>query len=309
LSIDRVDQWWEARSWNSAVPALRPLFLGACRRFVRSVRLLDPDAIAGLHGTPLLLVANHQVGIESMLAGVVLPAVIGRPITIVAKQEHRETWVGGLALGLNDERQGPAILFVDRDRQEEFLDRLVEMSGLARSGLRSLLVHVEGTRALHGGRPVTTMSAAWADLAIQAGAAIVPLRFCGGLPRSGVAERLEFPFGFGAQDMVLGRPIPAQALLDLNIRAQRERILAALAELEACDVEPVSDPAFAARVRRAQQRWGLDETRAVFLLLQADAQGWPLDPHGLPDEAMAGRDAGDPFWAWFDSHAARTQLR
>ena len=127
------------------------------------------------------------------------------------------------------------------------LERQVEMTALARSGRRSLMVHVEGTRALRGGQPVTTVSGVWADLAVQAGMTILPLRFCGSLPRSGVAERLEFPFGFGAQHMVLGRPISAEALTGLHLNARRERIIGELAELETYDVEPEPDASFVAR--------------------------------------------------------------
>jgi len=231
----------------------------------------------------------------------VLPPVVGRPLTIVAKREHRQTWVSGLAAGLNDERHGPAIIFVDRDRQQDMLERLVEMRALARSGERSLMVHVEGTRALRGGQAVTTMSGVWADLAVEAGMTVVPLRFCGGLPSAEVGERLEFAFGLGAQEMVLGRPIPAGSLAGLHLNARRERIIGALAELEAYDVEPEPDAALVMRVRAAQERWGLDELHAVFLLLQADARAWTLDAAGLPADAMRDRDAEDPFWAWFET--------
>ena len=300
---DTTDAWWNARDWRSGEPALRPLFLAACRRFVRTVRLLDPDAIAALHGAPMLLLANHQVAIESALAGMVLPPFLGRPLTILAKQEHLDTWVGRLAIGLNDDRFGPSTVFVDRERQQEMLERLTELSALARSGARSLLVHVEGTRARQGGQPVTTVSAIWADLAARAGAAIVPVRFCGGLPRAGVDERLDCPSGFGALDIVIGRPLAGQALAELALNVRRDRILAGLAELAPFDREPVPDPAFTARVARARARWSLDELRAVFLLLQADAHGWPLDESGVPAGLDAARDRDDPFWAWFGGHA------
>ena len=52
----------------------------------------------------------------------------------------------------------------------------------------------------------------------------------------------------------------------------------------------------------AEQRWGLDEVRAVFLLLQADASGWALDDEGLPADAVAHHADDDPFWAWFEQH-------
>jgi 1-acyl-sn-glycerol-3-phosphate acyltransferase len=302
LDADAIGRWWEARGWQSRVPALQPLFLAACRRFVRAIRLVDPEAISALHGQPLLLLANHQVAVESVLAGTALPPVIGRPLLTLAKREHQDTWVGRLAMGLNDDRHGPAIVYVDRDRQQDMLERLAEMAHQARSGARSLMVHVEGTRATRGRQPVSTVSAVWADLAVQAGLTIVPLRYCGGLPAQGTKARLEFPYGFGGQALALGRPLPGAELAALPLNARRDRILAGLAELEAFDFDPQPDPPLATRVHAAEQRWGLDEVRAVFLLLQADASGWALDDEGLPADAVARHAADDPFWAWFEQH-------
>jgi hypothetical protein len=149
---------------------------------------------------------------------------------------------------------------------------------------------------------VATISAVWADMAVQAGLTIVPLRFCSGLPLTGAEQRVEFPVGLGAQELVLGRPLAAAELAGLPLNARRDRILAGLAELEPHDLEPAPDAAFAARVEFARQRWSLDEVRAVFLLLQAEAQAWALDAQGLPSEAMAARDGKDPFWEWFEQH-------
>ncbi|MCC7123449.1 MAG: hypothetical protein IT178_01270 [Acidobacteria bacterium] len=300
MDVDAVGAWWRERGWQSGVPQLQALFLAASRRFVRGVRALDPEAIHRLHGKPLLLLANHQVAVESVIAGTVLPPVIGRPLLTLAKTEHQDTWVGRLAMGLNDDRHGPAILYVDRDRQQDMLERLAEMAQAVRSGERSLMVHVEGTRATRGRQPVTTVSAVWADLAVKAGLTIVPLRYCGGLPIADGAARLEFPFGMGAQEFVLGRAMPGDTLASLPLPERRDRILAALAELDAYDFDPQPDPPFQARVMAARQRWDLDEVRAVFLLLQAEAQAWPLDDTGLPAHAMATRDLADPFWAWFE---------
>jgi len=144
-------------------------------------------------------------------------------------------------------------------------------------------------------------------MAVQAGLTIVPLRFCSGLPLAGADRRIEFPFGLGAQELVLGRPLASTELAGLPLNARRDRILAGLAELEPYDLEPAPDAGFGARVHLAQQRWSLDEVRAVFLLLQAEAQAWPLDDQGLPSDAMAARDASDPFWEWFEQHTAAAQ--
>jgi len=306
LDTAAVEAWWHSAAWNSERPELRPLFLQACAQFVRGVRVIDPAALTGALGRPLLFVANHQVAVESMLAGVLLPAVVGRPLQALAKTEHRNTWVGQLALGLNDPSHGDAIMFVDRSRQDEMLAKFAEMGRIARDGERALLVHVEGTRAQRGGQPVATMSAVWFDLAVRFGLTIVPLRFCRGLPVAGVSERQEFPVGFGGQQFVIGRPIDGVELAALRLDERRDRVLVALAELEAHDGDPLPDPDFAARVSLAQQRWQLDELRAAFLLLKARAHGWALDDAGLP-VVIPEADPADAFWSWFH-HSPATAL-
>jgi acyl transferase domain-containing protein/3-hydroxymyristoyl/3-hydroxydecanoyl-(acyl carrier protein) dehydratase/1-acyl-sn-glycerol-3-phosphate acyltransferase len=307
--IDAIDRWWRDEDWRSESPDLQALFMEAVRHFAGAVDLLDPPAIEALRGTPLLLVANHQVAIESLLASVVLPPVIGRPLTTIAKDAHRETWVGRLAAGLDDRRRGPSVVYVDRQRGDQMLERLADMRDAVVAGRRSLMVHVEGTRARRGGQPVGTISAVWSDLAVEAGLTVVPIRFCGGLPMHGVADRLEFPYGYGPQSIVVGRPVAGTDLASLPLNARRERLLAGLAELDAYDFEPRDNAAFATRVAAARGCWSLDEVRAVFLLLQAAARGWALDEEGLPSAAMAHRDAADPFWAWFDRPAHEVHTR
>ena len=154
LDADAIGRWWEARGWQSRVPALQPLFLAACRRFVRAIRLVDPEAISALHGQPLLLLANHQVAVESVLAGTALPPVIGRPLLTLAKREHQDTWVGRLAMGLNDDRHGPAIVYVDRDRQQDMLERL---AGGAPGAQRCAIVDGARRRHARDARPAASL--------------------------------------------------------------------------------------------------------------------------------------------------------
>jgi acyl transferase domain-containing protein/3-hydroxymyristoyl/3-hydroxydecanoyl-(acyl carrier protein) dehydratase/1-acyl-sn-glycerol-3-phosphate acyltransferase len=298
LAVDRAADWWRDRGWQSERPELHDLFMRACARFVRGVRVADPEALAGLGGKPILLVANHQVAVESLLAGMLLPPLVGRPLLTLAKSEHQRTWVGQLAVGLNDPAHGEGVAFVDRTRQEEMFQRLTEMGQAAHSGERALLVHVEGTRALRGGEPVRTISAAWFDLAVRFGLVIVPLRFCRGLPVAGVANRADFPVGFGGQDFVVGRPIESSDLADLRLDERRSRVLAGLGELEAFDGDPVPDRAFEGRAAAAAARWKVDDLRATFLLLKAEVEGWPLADDGLPVELPAA-DGTDAFWSWF----------
>jgi hypothetical protein len=132
---------------------------------------------------------------------------------------------------------------------------------------------------------------------------IVLLRFCGGLPAAGVEERQEFPAGYGGQEVVIGRPIDGEELASLRLAERRDRVRAALAELETYDGEPLPDAEFAARVALAQLRWQLDEVRAVFLLVKARADGWALDEAGLP-VVIPEADPTDAFWGWFHHAAA-----
>ncbi len=298
LRIAAVDAWWHAAAWRSEHPELRELFLHACAQFVRGVRVVDPAALSAVRDRPILLVSNHQVAVESMLAGMLLPPVIGRPLLALAKTEHQDTWVGRLAVGLNDPARGPSITFVDRTKQDEMLARLAEMGRTAHDGERALLVHVEGTRAVRGGQPVQTISAVWFDLAVRFGLTIVPLRFCGGLPAAGVSDRVEFPVGFGGQEFVIGRPIDGALLAAMRLDERRDRVLAGLAELEPFDGEPQADPVFAAQVAATAARFTVDEVRAAFLLLKARAERWPCDPDGVPTALRVDDDA-DVFWRWF----------
>ena len=308
LDMARIARWWSDTGWQSASPELRELFMEASTQFVSGVRLVDPTTRTTLENEPILLLANHQVAIESALAGIVLAPILGRPLLTVAKTEHRSTWVGQLALQLNDARRGDAIFFVDRMRQEEMLGHLKEMGRIARARERALLVHVEGTRSLGGNQPVTTLSAVWCDLAVQAGLTIVPLRFTHGLPSAAMDVRQDFPVGYGPQELVLGRPIAGASLASLRLDQRKARVLEAFAELDAHDGEPRPDDSFAAQVAAARARWTLDEMRAVFLILQARAAAWALDADGLPVDAFAAADERHPFWVWFHGPALHAAL-
>jgi hypothetical protein len=56
----------------------------------------------------------------------------------------------------------------------------------------------------------------------------VPVRFVGGLPRTELAERLEYPFEMGRQDYYLGAPILPETLAALPYKERTDRVLAAI---------------------------------------------------------------------------------
>ncbi|MGE0786311.1 MAG: 1-acyl-sn-glycerol-3-phosphate acyltransferase [Sandaracinaceae bacterium] len=228
------------------------LFLSLIERFVRDVHVVDPLGLEAIRGRPALFLGNHQVGIESVLFAMIASALTHVRTRTLAKQEHAESWLGRLIRrsfaypGIVD----PGVIaFFDRNDPAS-LPALAK--GLAApTETRSLMVHVEGTRAHEARHRVSKMSGIFIDLALEIGAPIVPVRFSGGLPLAPVADKLEFPVGYGAQDYWLGSPIRAAELQRLPYKQRIERVIDAINSLGPTPEDETPhppDPAFGARV-------------------------------------------------------------
>jgi hypothetical protein len=112
------------------------------------------------------------------------------------------------------------------------------------------------------------MSSAFIDMAIGVGAPIVPVRFVGGLPVEPLAERIDFPVGYGRQDYWIGRPILPEELAALPYKDRRDRIVDAINGLgpALADETPMpGDPRFAGEVRNWMDRSGASESSSVLL--------------------------------------------
>jgi hypothetical protein len=110
------------------------------------------------------------------------------------------------------------------------------------------------------------MSGAFIDMALQAGAPIVPVRFTGGLPVEPAARRLEFPLGLGRQDIHLGRPFLPDELSGLHYGARKKRVLDAINGLGVPNgrEEPLpGDPVLEARVGAWQEVRGVSREHAT----------------------------------------------
>jgi len=187
----------------------------------------------------------------------------------LAKAEHRQSWLGRLArlLARAPGTADPAnLVFFDRSDRASLpaiVDRLRRRMADEDS---SLLVHVEGTRARAAGQALMRMSGVWTDLALAAGAAVVPVRFTGGLPATEVSQRLEFPVGFGRQTYHLGRPLLPEDLRALDLAARQRRVLGAINGLgPAADLPTAADPDFASALEGWRRRVGDGGERAVLL--------------------------------------------
>ena len=209
------------------------LHLALIERFMGRLRVADPDALAKIHGRSVLFLGNHQVGIESLLFGIAASALVGTPTTTLAKQEHKESWLGQLieqSFAWPELSRAPSVIaFFDR-QDPSSLPRIIGELGesMKRPEGQSVMIHVEGTRQTAGGKRVEKMSGVFVDLALTLGAPIVPVRFSRGLPREEAESRLEFPVGLGRQDYDLGTPILPEELAKLPYKERTERVMQAI---------------------------------------------------------------------------------
>ena len=247
------------------------LSLGLLSRFVRAVRLDDPVAFEQVRRGPVLYLGNHQVQIESMLFPMVTTALTGVHIVTIAKEEHREGWIGPLSR-FSYKYPGvtyPPVIIYFNQRDPKSMFKILEQlrEELTVHG-HSVFVHVEGELGLSCRHPVKRLSTVFLDLAQKLSVPIVPVRLAGGLPVGVMEEPLDFPLGFAAQDYHLGRPVLPGQLAGLPLAQRRDLVLDALNGTGPDRVlerphEP--DAAFQAVVARWRREREVGQVQAVVL--------------------------------------------
>jgi 1-acyl-sn-glycerol-3-phosphate acyltransferase len=270
IDLAPVRDWWDGYYRIGRWP-VEDIYFGLAERFIRRVRLEDPAGFAALRGRGVLYLANHQVGIESILFSLIASGLSGVLSVTLAKIEHRTTWLGNLirhAFAWPGAHDPGVITYFDRSNREE-LPRIIGV--LAReiaAGGKSVMVHVEGTRAVTCRAPVQKMSGAFLDMAIATGAHVVPVRFAGGLPVEPSATKLEYPVGMGGQTITVGAAIPPATLAGLPYKERKELVIDAINALgpsAAEETPPAGDPAFAAAAAAWAERTGASIEHAVLL--------------------------------------------
>jgi acyl transferase domain-containing protein/3-hydroxymyristoyl/3-hydroxydecanoyl-(acyl carrier protein) dehydratase/1-acyl-sn-glycerol-3-phosphate acyltransferase len=226
LDTSKVRAFWESLV---GVPdwAMTDLYLALLARFVRRVEFIDPATRDMVAARPVLFLCNHQVGVESPLFSLAAGGATGRRVVTIAKSEHRTSWIGRLiefAGSYPGARQPRSILHFDRQDANTFFDVLRNYREELKADGPSLMVHVEGTRALNCRTPVQRVSSVLFDLAAELQLPIVPVRFVGGLPVEPLARRIEFPAGLGCQDFVFGTPIMPEQIGRLPL-VERSRLV------------------------------------------------------------------------------------
>jgi 3-oxoacyl-(acyl-carrier-protein) synthase/3-hydroxymyristoyl/3-hydroxydecanoyl-(acyl carrier protein) dehydratase/1-acyl-sn-glycerol-3-phosphate acyltransferase len=275
LDLSGVQRYWDRWFGVGRWPG-EDLHYALAEKFVDEVVLTDPEAFARIRGRACLYLANHQVGVESLLFSVLAAGLSEQPVVTLAKAEHRDSWLGHFIRhsfsypGVRDPR---LITFFEREDRAALLEIVGELAGELARGERSVMVHVEGTRSLTCRTPVQKMSSAFIDMALTVGVPIVPVRFVGGIPGEPALERrLEFPVGFGRQSYWIGRPIPPSELAALPYKDRKATVLAAINGLgpgvEREQPYP-GDPAFEHAVRQWAARTGATEEHATLFVALA----------------------------------------
>jgi 3-hydroxymyristoyl/3-hydroxydecanoyl-(acyl carrier protein) dehydratase/1-acyl-sn-glycerol-3-phosphate acyltransferase len=289
-----VRAYWRQRLGIGPWP-VEDLYYGLVERFVGDVVLTDPEAFAKVRGRSCLYLANHQVGIESLLFSVLTSALSATPTVTLAKAEHRTSWLGRLIAhsfaypGVTDPK---LITFFDREDRESLLAIVGEIAMEMKTAAKSAMVHVEGTRGLAGRQPVIKMSSAFIDMALAVGAPIVPVRFVGGLPVEPLETRIEFPLGYGKQDYWVGRPILPEELAALPYKDRKAVVIAAINGLGpdlATETPMAPDPAFGAAVEAWMAATGATPEDAVLYTTLAKLERPGDEARALVEGARAGR--------------------
>ncbi|HEY1909747.1 MAG TPA: hypothetical protein VGG73_02390, partial [Vicinamibacterales bacterium] len=282
LDLSSVRTFWQQRlgfdEW-----ILFDLYFGLVQRFVRRLEFTDPDTPRSLASRPAVYLSNHQVQVESLLFPILMGAVTGVPISTVARREHQAAdgdlradtyWLGPLVAHTESYpgfRSWRPITFFDQSDPASMLSLLENHRRQASSAPHSLFVHVQGTRAQSSRDRVTQLSASLLDMALALDAPVVPVWLGGGLPAAPVPARLDFPFEYGRQDYVVGRPIEAATLKALPYAQRRELVMQAINALATGD-EPLhaGDAFLAGQVARLAPR-GVTSVQAVMLATLAGA--------------------------------------
>lgn len=245
------------------------LFGSLFQRFVDHVVCEDRADFNSVKGKPVLYLANHQVGVESILFGVSVSALASSPVSVVAKAEHQNSWINQwltLVYSYPGLKTPELMFYFDRGNQSSMFELLNNIKQVMFEQKHSLLVHVDGTRALSCRQPIKNLSAVFIDMAIETGIPIVPVGFTGGLPIEPLETRLEFPIGYTRQNYHLGKIIYPETLKQLSNLERKDLILDRLNQLAETTTKSspqVPDHQFEQVVHQWMKQKGISEVQAV----------------------------------------------
>jgi len=215
---------------------IHDLASGLLRQFVDHIVFEDLLDFEQHKGKPILFLANHETSIESFLFLTLMGQLTQTPIKAIAKEEHRDSWIGlvdqitqtALSNPLDSqdqEKPGVGILFFDRSDPAQLLEILAQYKRENRHHPTSLLVHSDGTRASYANQPVRNVSNVFLDCAMDNNLPIIPICFTGALPQHSTNLRLDIPYGMNKQTYIIGKSICPESLSVLKGKERRQYVL------------------------------------------------------------------------------------
>ncbi|WP_269210885.1 beta-ketoacyl synthase N-terminal-like domain-containing protein [Mycobacterium simiae] len=274
-----VREWWRQR-WGVPPGSFNELVSWALlRRYVRRVIVQDACAMAAARGRGTLLLANHQVQIESILGTMIASWLTGTEVLTVANAKHRTRWVGELLNVVQShaaQPSGSSTYFLDPTQPQEFFALLDQFKTDHAERDASLMVHVSGTRQVSASQRVDRISSVFLDLAVELSMPIVPVHYAGGLPVDPVIHKLEVPYRHTAQDYIFGKPILAEELRTLPYARRRRHVLNAINALAPPSDAP-HEPNLAVESRLAATDAHTDSGDAAWAAIEDALDGLPVD--------------------------------
>lgn len=260
-----MSYWLEEHGVGNGL--VEDIFRALCLQFLRGIDFEDYETFAVLaaRSTGIIFVANHQTAVESSLFTIVFSALSRRPVVSLSKAEHKTSWIGAFIRFVSEypgTRIPDLILYMDRSDRESVLRIFRTLIHVVSQEGRCGLIHVEGTRARTAGLPVGTVSSALIDMACDANITLVPIRFTGGLPVTEAETRLDYPTGFGDENVRVGVPLDARELRRLPPVSRRQLVLERLNRLVPKNEVPnPPKPWFEREIRRLQAQMSAPEDK------------------------------------------------
>lgn len=275
---DRVRAWWTGQlgmqqDWFGDL-----LKWALLSRYVRHVIVPDPGALAAVRGRPVLLLANHQVMIESILCTVLGSWLTDTRVVPIAGIKLQSNWIGRLTRLLDAVagRDLGIMRYFDQQTPQQFFGLVDEIKRDTAAHGVSTLVHPDGTRYFHSGQRVEKLTSTLLDMAIEMSMPIVPVHFSGGLPEDPVDPKLEMPYRHAAQDYIFGPPIMPDELSVLPYALRRRRVIDAINTLA-----PFSDaphpPNLAVENRIAAAAPGASPLESVWASIEDALNSLPVE--------------------------------
>ncbi|MCV7441819.1 3-hydroxyacyl-[acyl-carrier-protein] dehydratase FabA [Mycobacterium paraense] len=276
--------WQPVRAWSTDRQGLRPggfadlVHWALLSRYVRHVIVTDPVAMAAVRGRPVLLLANHQVQVESILGTSIASWLTDTKVVTIAHAKHETRWVGALTRLADAAANGKpsSNRYFDQRNPEQFLSLVDEIKrDVAAHGV-STMVHADGTRYLCSSQRVEKLTSTLLDLAIDAALPIVPLYFAGGLPEEPLEGKLEVPYRHAAQDYIFGRPIMPDELAAWPYAERRRRVMDAINALAPFSDAP-HEPNYAVEDRIAAAAPGASPLESIWDCIEDALDALPAD--------------------------------